>query len=407
MTRAGIVMQGRGGRLREASSVSPCSATLAAVLLLAAGAAFAQAPAAGSPVEADPVRCWWRTDHASITMGEPFTAVLTCAALETPSTKVVVDRSRLDPTVMALPPFDVLSGSTAEDAVTASRRFFQYTYQLRLLNDTAFGQDLKLQGLTIGYRIDTATGEGTTSQGRDQTYVLPALTIRVLSLVANDARDIRDATSLTFGDLESRRFRARVLRILGWLAYALAGAVAALGLAKLYAGMRVPAAATTNLVSDRAILKGAGRQLAEVSRERQSAGWTDDLVGRASAALRVVASYAIGRPAAQLAVARTAEQHDGQFLLSDGWIRRRRALVSAAVTPQDLAAGTGQVQAVSDGLASVTASRFGRAALDEGALDAAISTARGLADSLAFKELWPLRQWRKLTGAIARWQGAA
>ena len=48
---------------------------------------------------------------------------------------------------MAVPPFDVLGGTTAEDATTASRRFFQYTYQLRLLNDTAFGQDVSLAGL--------------------------------------------------------------------------------------------------------------------------------------------------------------------------------------------------------------------------------------------------------------------
>ena len=79
-------------------------------------------PAAGGPVvEADPLRCWWRTDRASIRMGEPFEAVLTCAALETASTKVVVDRSRLDPTVMALPPFDVLGGAAAEDATHRRR----------------------------------------------------------------------------------------------------------------------------------------------------------------------------------------------------------------------------------------------------------------------------------------------
>ena len=40
-------------------------------------------PPAAPVVEADPVRCWWRTDRASIRMGEPFEAVLTCAALET------------------------------------------------------------------------------------------------------------------------------------------------------------------------------------------------------------------------------------------------------------------------------------------------------------------------------------
>ena len=79
--------------------------------------ALAQAPPAGPTVEADPVRCWWRTDKAAIRMGEPFTAVLTCAVLETGSTKAVVDRSRLDHTVMALPPFDVLDGGAGEDVV--------------------------------------------------------------------------------------------------------------------------------------------------------------------------------------------------------------------------------------------------------------------------------------------------
>ena len=386
-------------------------AAIAALSWMTPTATAAQVPApGGSSVEADPVRCWWRTDRASITMGEPFTAVLTCAALETPSTKVVVDRSRLDPTVMALPPFDVLAGAGAEDAMTPARRFFQYTYQLRLLNDTAFGQDLKLAGLSIGYRIDTQTGDGTTSQGRDQTYVMPALTLRVLSLVAGDARDIRDASAMTFADLEARRFRSRVLGILGWVAYALAGAIAALGAARLYAGMRAPAAAISNLISHRAILKGASRQLAEVNRERQSAGWTDDLVGRAAAALRVIGSYAIGRPAAQTPLTAATERHGGQFALTDGLLRRRRALVSAAVTPTDLddaATRNGPVQLVRDGLFALTAARFGRSALDEGALDAAVGAASTLAGGLAFREWWPMRQWTRLTGLFSDWQDRA
>ena len=125
-------------------------AVMAAVGVLLPALAAAQAPGMGGPVvEADPLRCWWRTDRASVRMGEPFEAVLTCAALETASTKVVVDRSRLDPTVFAVPPFDVLGGTTAEDATTAARRFFQYTYQLRLLNDTTFGQDVSLAGIQL------------------------------------------------------------------------------------------------------------------------------------------------------------------------------------------------------------------------------------------------------------------
>ncbi len=264
--------------------------------------ARAQAPAAPpASVDADAVRCWWRTDKAAIRMGEPFTAVLTCGILETASTKAVVDRSRLDHTVMALPPFDVLGGSAAEDVVTGARRFFQYAYELRLLSDTAFGQDLSLAGLTISYRIDTSTSDGTTSQGRDLTYNLPPLTLRVLSLVAGSSRDIRDATTLTFATLEARRFRSRSLNLAGWFFYGLAGAVTLLGLARLYKAMRAPARAVAEVgVSEPAVLAAAARELSAVARQKSGEGWTEALTARAAGALRIIAGYAIGRPAAQI-----------------------------------------------------------------------------------------------------------
>lgn len=249
-------------------------AAAAGLVVVTPFTARAQAPAAPpANVEADAVRCWWRTDKAAIRMGEPFTAVLTCAVLETASTKAVVDRSRLDHTVMALPPFDVLGGSAAEDVVTGPRRFFQYAYELRLLSDTAFGQDLSLAGLTISYRIDTSTSDGTTSQGRDLTYNLPPLTMRVLSLVAGSSRDIRDATTLTFADLEARRFRSRSLSLAGWFFYGLAGAVTLLGLARLYKAMRAPARAVAEVgVSEPAVLAAAARELSAVARQKSGEG---------------------------------------------------------------------------------------------------------------------------------------
>ncbi len=384
-------------------------AALAAVLLGMPLAIGAQTPSTGSTVEAEAVRCWWRTDRASIRMGEPFEAVLTCAVLETPSTKAVVDRSRLDHTVMALPPFDILGGAAGEDVVTPSRRFFQYSYQLRLLNDTAFGQDVRLAGLAIGYRMDTSTGDGTTSQGRDQSYGLPALSIRVVSLVAGDARDIRDSTAMTFADLEARRFRARALTLAGWFLYALAAGVAAFGVVRMYTAARAPAAARVTTVSGRAVLKAASRELSAVSRERQSAGWTDALVGRAGAALRIIASYAIGRPAAQSeGLAQNAL--GGHIALSQGLLRRRHALVSASVTPNELAeaaATNGTLQTVRDGLVALTASRFGRATLDDGALDGAVNAAGPLARSLALRHAWPFEQWRRLVAGVASWRGRA
>lgn len=371
--------------------------------------ARAQAPAAPpASVDADAVRCWWRTDKAAIRMGEPFTAVLTCAILETASTKAVVDRSRLDHTVMALPPFDVLGGSAAEDVVTGARRFFQYAYELRLLSDTAFGQDLSLAGLTISYRIDTSTSDGTTSQGRDLTYNLPPLTLRVLSLVAGSSRDIRDATTLTFADLEARRFRSRSLNLAGWFFYGLAGAVTLLGLARLYKAMRAPARAVAEVgVSEPAVLAAAARELSAVARQKSGEGWTEALTARAAGALRIIAGYAIGRPAAQIKGV-AADAVAGQIALSQGLVRRRHALVSAAITPKDLAAAAerdGTVQQLRDGLTALTASRYGRAGGDESAIDTALSAAGPLARSLSFKYSWPMRQLRKLTDAVANWKG--
>ena len=384
-------------------------AAAAGLVVVTPFTARAQAPAAPpANVEADAVRCWWRTDKAAIRMGEPFTAVLTCAVLETASTKAVVDRSRLDHTVMALPPFDVLGGSAAEDVVTGPRRFFQYAYELRLLSDTAFGQDLSLAGLTISYRIDTSTSDGTTSQGRDLTYNLPPLTLRVLSLVAGSSRDIRDATTLTFADLEARRFRSRSLSLAGWFFYGLAGAVTLLGLARLYKAMRAPARAVAEVgVSEPAVLAAAARELSAVARQKSGEGWTEALTARAAGALRIIAGYAIGRPAAQIKGVAT-DAVAGQIALSQGLVRRRHALVSAAITPKDLAAAAerdGTVQQLRDGLTALTASRYGRAGGDESAIDIALSAAGPLARSLSFKYSWPMRQLRKVTDAVANWKG--
>lgn len=384
-------------------------AAAAALVVVTPIAARAQAPGApAANVDADAVRCWWRTDKAAIRMGEPFTAVLTCAVLETASTKAVVDRSRLDHTVMALPPFDVLGGTAAEDVVAGPRRFFQYSYELRLLSDTAFGQDLSLSGLTINYRIDTATKDGTTSQGRDLSYNLPPLTMRVLSLVAGSARDIRDATTLTFADLEARRFRARSLGMAGWFFYAMAGAVTLLGLARLYKAMRAPARAVAEVgVSEPAVLAAAARELSAVARQKSGEGWTEALTARAAGALRIIASYAIGRPVAQIKGVAT-DAMAGQIALSQGLIRRRHALVSAAITPKDLtraAERDGTVQQLRDGLVALTSSRYGRAAGDDSAIDIAVAAAGPLARSLSFKYSWPMRQLRKLTDAVASWKG--
>ena len=57
-------------------------------------------------------------------------------------------------------------------------------------------------------------------------------------------------------------------------------------------------------------------------------GWTDALVGRAGAALRIIASYAIGRPATQTR-GYASDVHGGQIALSQG-------LMAGAFQPDEL-----------------------------------------------------------------------
>src|SRR5918999_469594 len=68
---------------------------MVAALFVIAAPAFAQPAAQPQNVEVDPVQCWWRTSVTSVRVGEPFSIVLTCSALETEAANAVIDRSRL------------------------------------------------------------------------------------------------------------------------------------------------------------------------------------------------------------------------------------------------------------------------------------------------------------------------
>ena len=77
---------------------------LSPALRVSPALAAAQAPPPAAPeagatinVEADPIRCWWRTSASAVRVGEPFTVVLTCAVVENEATTVVPDQSRLEP----------------------------------------------------------------------------------------------------------------------------------------------------------------------------------------------------------------------------------------------------------------------------------------------------------------------
>jgi hypothetical protein len=289
-----------------------------------------------------------------------------------------------------LPPFEVVSGTHPKDIITAARRFFQYHYQLRVIAENVFAAAVSLPALEITYKIESRTDLGDSLAGRDQTYALPTLAIRVLSIVPDTATDIREAPVATFAELEDAAFRGAAMRVGGWVLLALGGLLLVLALVGMLRRRRTDAPKTRRL-SDALVLQGVRRELVSIQ-ERSRSGWTSDLAGRALAALRVVAAYAAGRPVTQKLRTRSDRSTtapaalDGQLAI-DGRFGTS-AIVSASVT------SSGADEELRDAMTRFAAARYGRDAAFDARLDDAMETGIRAADRLigkrpALERLWP------------------
>jgi len=383
--------------------------------------------------KADPIACWWKTSTGAVRIGEIFSAVLTCAVLETPDVKIAVDQSKLEPSVVQFAPFEVTGGSHAADLRTDDRRFFQYEYKLRVIAENLFGKDASIPETKISYRVQShtgqpsgaggaATGPRETIEGRDQTYLMPAMPLRVLSLVPSEASDIRDAGTESFGDLDQRAFRANLLTVVGGVLFVVAGLLALLTVVRVVAKYRKPTTEGERLIPDSAVLRAVGRELNAVQRAREDGGWSPDLAGRALAALRVAATYALGRRVAKEAQASVAKRQadavrpgealEGQLVLTTGW-RRKPIVVSASATPQSVAReiarlsarngggrGVEQLQSLHDALTRFTVAGYGRdSSLNDTSLDASIAESGSIVRRLTFQHTWPMRRFSRAVSA--------
>jgi hypothetical protein len=359
---------------------------MASLLLLAMLAAQVE------NVEVEPVTCWWRTSTAAVRIGEPFDVVLTCSFLQTEAARVIADESRLEPSVVQLQPFDVIGGSRAQDVSTAGRRFVQFQYRLRAVAENAFAAEAAVPAVEISYRVEARVSGGESLAGRDLTYALPPLTMRVLSLVPDTAEDIREAPIATFEAIDDYQSRGTLFRLGAAVAFALGGLVLALALIRVLRSRRSSERGAPRLPGPGAVLRSVRAELTAVQDEVRAGGWTADLVGRTLAALRIVAAYAAGQPVAQ----RLGSERG---MASDGELRVNRrgggaAAVSAAVT-------TVEDEELRRAMALLSSARYGRNALPEttreGAsdpqLDDALDVVVRRVDRLAGERSWTERLW--------------
>jgi hypothetical protein len=256
----------------------------------------------------------------------------------------------------------VTGGSQSDDVTTTTRRFMQYEYTLRLIGDDVFGTEVPVPPLPVSYRIESKTQQDQAVQGREQTYIMAPIPIRVAALVASTETHIREAPVPTLTAIASRRARGALLRTVGLIVMAFAGLLLVVALVRNVQQRRASVAKVrAHLLSDSAVLAGVRRELKDVQQAARG-GWDNVLAARALAATRVTASYASGQPVSQRAVS-ASNGPDGQLVLRRRFGLGKRVLVSGAATANDFSeSGNGHGEEIRTALADFTAMRYGRAA---------------------------------------------
>ena len=356
-------------------------------------------------VAVEPIRCWRQSSAGAVTVGETFTVTLTCAVFESEDAQVVPDESRLNVASIQMAPFEILGGAHPPDVRRGSRRFFQYDYQLRIIGRDAIGQDVNVPPLTISYRVHSRVGAAATLEGRDLSYVLPAMPIRVLSLVPADATDIRDASEASLATVDAWRSRSRLFELLALALGALAAVMIVLALVPLARQPPSKSAARPDLIPDQALLTRAADALTDIQTRATRDGWTDAIVAEALAVVRLVAATAIGRSVSQRPLPKDGVVPEGRLLVRHGWVRPAIATVSSAVTPDDVGRAAvrnaasvtlirGQhLEGLQSGLAALSAALYRQSSpRDAAVLNEAMRHAVSVAREVAAERSW----WRRL-----------
>ena len=238
------------------------------------------------------------------------------------------------------------------------------------------------------------------------TYILPAVPVRILSLVPKLAADIRDAPRETFADIEARRFRSTEETAVAVLCFGFAVVLVGLSLARTIGRYRKRVPAATRRLPARTILSACVSSLGRLKDDVAGSGWTPEMAGRALTAFRIAGAVALGRPVAQTLVDKHVVATEGQIGIAKGTFGQQRALVSAPTTvnliDRHLTSGNGSggpvvrpeaaLEQIRESIRVFNAAHYGRnASPDRSALDAALGAGTRAVRGLRLRRLWPER----------------
>ncbi len=408
---------------KKKARVASTAVLFAAVSLLFGTDAGAQ-PRPGAPggkyeaAAADPLNCWWKADKSSVRIGEEFTVTLTCRSAETAARRTVVNESLLDPGAVILTPYRLKGGSHARDISRVvpgpegpvTLRTVRYAYTVALLGEGFFGKDVPLPPLEIRYHVDFVTNTGTVTTGKERVCLLAPLPLRVQSLVPRSAESIREADDDPFGDSQQRRKSAITAFVAAGLLLLLPPGVLLPALVRNLRRRRVRGSDGAAFGRN-ALLWRLKRMLEGIGRRLRTADWDDASVGSVLTALRVAGAMALGRRIIQVPVDPAVRGVEGQLAFRRGFRPRSKVLVSASLTPEEMArelvsvTGAGDVGARRSALlaetqrafAALSAARYGAAAGPGGRAVCEAALAQGLRLVRALR-----REGIPLAGAIRR-----
>jgi hypothetical protein len=248
-------------------------------------------------------------------------------------------------------------------------------------------------------------------EGRERTYVLPQLPIRVVSLVPTIATDIRDSAGDTFARIAERNLAANVAFVVAGILYAFAAVLAVLVLVRAFRTVRHRRTNRELPMSAAALASASLASLRRIGNARARDGWTPALVTRGLALARIAGALALERPVAQVAAAPDAVVEEGQVLVVAGMLRRRAVLLSASLTPLALVAGAKRptwpdreplLAVIRTALITFGEARYARmSAANAAELDAALERVQTGLRKARVLNAWPVRT---LAAARSWWQ---
>ncbi len=338
----------------------------------------------------DPIKCWWKTDKNAVEVGEQFTLTLTCGLMESHDTTAVVKPEQLDPGALHLEPFEVVSGVRHDDIQSPPWRYFQYEYTMRLIGQDYFGQDVEIPELTVIYNVQS---------GRDQMYVLPAINMRIMSLVPKKANDIRESTADSFAAAKARSSRATTEFIAAWVLFAFALLMLAFAVVHAIRRKRELTPNQMPAVSGFKLVRSCLHELGRLQSEVAVSGWTPERAGAALTVLRIGSAVAMGRGVAQSPMNGSSSVREGQIAVQKRILSRERIVVSAPITHDAVERyginGDVNVADLGKALAAFTAVRYGQnGKMDPAGLNHALARSRAALERLRIAAFWALpKRW--------------